>query len=183
MLPVSAVRWMLPLVLVAVGAACAKQAVRPDESVESTRSDPAAAVTLRPQDGKAAASAREPGALDRETAAPAAVAVPVIYFDFDSAQLNQSSRQALDAWVGAMTVSGIGRVVIEGHADERGTEEYNLVLGERRASAVRQYLQRLGADSRNLSTVSYGEARPVRTGSGEDAWAHNRRAELKPQAR
>ncbi|MEQ9556329.1 MAG: OmpA family protein, partial [Rhodospirillales bacterium] len=66
-------------------------------------------------------------------------------------------------------------VTIEGHADERGTREYNLALGERRANAVKEYLIYLGIDAKRIKTVSYGEERPVALGSDDTAWAQNRR--------
>jgi peptidoglycan-associated lipoprotein len=70
------------------------------------------------------------------------------------------------------------KIVIEGHCDERGTAEYNIALGERRAKSVKRYLINLGVDSSQLSTISYGEERPADPGHNEAAWAKNRRAEF-----
>ena len=71
------------------------------------------------------------------------------------------------------------QVVIEGHCDERGSDEYNLALGESRALAAKSYLVSLGISAKRLSVISYGEEKPLVTGSGEEAWAQNRRAEFK----
>jgi peptidoglycan-associated lipoprotein len=86
--------------------------------------------------------------------------------------------RALD--VHAKDLKGNGaRVVLEGHADERGTREYNMALGERRAKAVQRYLVLQGVSPAQLELVSYGEERPVATGSDDSAWAQNRRVELR----
>ncbi len=102
----------------------------------------------------------------------------VIYFAFDKADVDEDSR-ALLAEHGSYLAENSGREVrIEGHADERGSREYNIGLGERRAQAVRQILLLSGASASQLSTVSYGEERPAALGSDEEAWSLNRRAEL-----
>lgn len=98
------------------------------------------------------------------------------FFAFDKAEIEASQRDAMagDAtWLRAH--SGI-RVRIEGHCDERGTAAYNMALGERRASAAREYLVSLGVDGSRLETISYGKERPFATGDDETAWAQNRRA-------
>lgn len=113
----------------------------------------------------------------------ATVAPPVVMFGFDSTELSATERERLAAWAGVVGEAGVAAsalaVTIEGHCDERGTEEYNLVLGEKRASAVRTYLARMGLDASKLRTVSYGESRPAIQGSSEEAFAANRRAEVK----
>lgn len=101
-----------------------------------------------------------------------------VYFDFDSFALTSESRTSLQQ-VAETLKSGEGaRVQIEGHCDERGSNEYNLALGEKRARAVEEYLISQGVDSSLLSTISYGEERPVAPGSDEESWAKNRRAEF-----
>ena len=101
-----------------------------------------------------------------------------IYFDLDSTEIRGEYRGALEA--GAMGLKETGAtVVIEGHCDERGSEEYNFALGERRAGAVRKYLFNLGVPMRQMTVISYGEARPAVSGRGESAWRLNRRAEFK----
>ncbi len=102
-----------------------------------------------------------------------------VYFDYDASSIRESDRASLEATASCLSRLGNPSTTVEGHCDERGTEEYNLALGERRAQAVQQYLERLGA--RSLRTVSYGENRPVDSGSDEDAWSKNRRAEFNVQ--
>ena len=97
-------------------------------------------------------------------------------FDFDSAELNVSARSTLNRQSAFLSVNPGLMIVIEGHADERGTREYNLALGDRRATAVRDYLVAKGIDSARVRTVSYGKERPTESGSDEGAWAKNRRA-------
>lgn len=101
----------------------------------------------------------------------------VYYFNFDEATLTDESRAALDQVAPAVKAAGIA-VRLEGHADERGTPEYNLALGERRAKSVANYLTMQGVDAAKIETISYGEEKPVMTGSDEASWAKNRRVEL-----
>jgi peptidoglycan-associated lipoprotein len=103
-----------------------------------------------------------------------------IYFDFDRSELRSEAREVLNQKAEAMRQFPDIRVRIEGHADERGTVEYNLALGERRAEAARQYLIDLGIDPDRMTTVSYGEERPAVPESNEAAWAQNRRDEFVP---
>ena len=100
-----------------------------------------------------------------------------VNFDFDQSGLTDSGRSTLDSNMPCFQAAS-GAVRIEGHADERGTTEYNLALGERRADAVKRYLANGGVGGSRLSTVSYGEEKPAATGSDESAWAQNRRAEI-----
>jgi len=106
------------------------------------------------------------------------VNLPAVYFDLDSSDIRSEFRSALEIGAAALTESG-ATVLIEGHCDERGSEEYNMALGERRAGAVRKYLFNLGVPNSQISIVSYGEARPAVGGSGESAWRMNRRAEFR----
>ena len=101
----------------------------------------------------------------------------VFYFDFDSSALRAESRALLDAHAAALKASPRA-VRLEGHADERGTREYNIALGERRAQAVRAYLLSQGVTS-PIEVVSYGEERPAVDASNEYAWQQNRRVEIK----
>ena len=101
-----------------------------------------------------------------------------VFFDFDKYNLKPEGRgtvEALAAWLNSR--QGV-TLTIEGHADERGTREYNLALGERRANSVKDYLIALGINAGRLTTISYGEERPAVPGSYEEAWAQNRRAEF-----
>lgn len=100
-----------------------------------------------------------------------------VYFDFDSAAIRPSEISKLEA-VAAATRSGSGKLVVEGHADERGTAEYNRALAERRAQASREELIKLGVSADRITTVSYGEDRPADPGHDESAWSKNRRCEF-----
>jgi peptidoglycan-associated lipoprotein len=102
----------------------------------------------------------------------------VVYFDFDRAVLRPEALALLELHAAFLRNSPDRRVVIEGHCDERGTREYNLALGERRADAVRAFLVQAGVRRSQIDTVSYGEERPVDPGHNEAAWAQNRRGEL-----
>lgn len=100
-----------------------------------------------------------------------------VYFDFDSYAVEGEYQQLLDAHAAYLTATPAAKVVVEGNADERGTPEYNIALGQRRADAVKSYLASKGAAS-NVSTVSYGEEKPAVLGHDEAAYAKNRRAVL-----
>lgn len=113
-----------------------------------------------------------------DTTEPTVQLETVFYFDFDEATLSPSVREALMNQADALKDS-YGSVRLEGHADERGTREYNMALGEKRANVVRDFLVLQGVDASRIETVSYGEERPARTASNESAWAENRRVELK----
>lgn len=99
-----------------------------------------------------------------------------VYFDFDSAALSYDAQVTLSRQLAFLQLNPEAVVVIEGHADERGTREYNLALGDRRASAARDYLLAKGIDAARIRTVSYGKERPAMSGSNETSWAKNRRA-------
>ena len=99
-----------------------------------------------------------------------------VYFDFDSAALSYDAQVTMSRQLAFLQLNPEAVVVIEGHADERGTREYNLALGDRRASAARDYLLAKGIDAARIRTVSYGKERPAMSGSNETSWAKNRRA-------
>lgn len=103
--------------------------------------------------------------------------VTVYYFDFDQASLSSDTRKALNVVAAALKASG-DNVRLEGHADERGTREYNLALGERRAKAVANYLRVQGVKSSQLEVISYGEEKPAVRGNSEADMAKNRRVQL-----
>jgi len=101
-----------------------------------------------------------------------------IYFDYDSSEIRSDARSALRQNADKLNAGNIGVVTVEGHCDERGSTEYNLALGERRANAVKRYLVDLGVPGNNLRTVSFGEERPAVQGHDESAWKYNRRADF-----
>ena len=149
----------------------------------STSTDDAAAEAAAAEQAAAEQAAAEQAAAAKAAAEAAAAEAAanletVFYFDFDQATLSSSTRAALDAHV-AVLKNSTAKVRLEGHADERGTREYNMALGERRANAVANYLIINGVDRYRVETVSYGEERPVATGSDASSWSKNRRVELK----
>ena len=98
-----------------------------------------------------------------------------VFFDYDKFEVKPAGKATLDKQAAWLKRYGQWKVVIEGHADERGTREYNLALGERRANAVKTYLANQGIPANRITTISYGKERPVALGSNEAAWAQNRR--------
>jgi len=104
--------------------------------------------------------------------------ITTFYFDFDTAEIKPEARDVLVAHAQYLANNPRQNVRLEGHADERGTKEYNLALGERRANAVQRFLIVNGASRGQIETVSYGEEKPAVMGSSESAWAQNRRVEL-----
>jgi peptidoglycan-associated lipoprotein len=106
------------------------------------------------------------------------VYVKKIYFDYDSSNLNAEAQEVLKEIADILRANASWSVDISGHCDERGTIEYNLALGERRARAAKDFLTDLGISEDIVSTISYGEERPVDPTSSEDAWSKNRRAEF-----
>jgi peptidoglycan-associated lipoprotein len=102
-----------------------------------------------------------------------------VYFDFDQASIRPDARPVLRSNGDQMRSTNVA-VRLEGHCDERGSEEYNLALGERRAMSVKQYLENLGVDARYMRTISYGEAKPAVAGHTEAAWRYNRRVNFVP---
>ena len=101
-----------------------------------------------------------------------------IFFDFDKSDIKADSRTKLDAWADWLKKYPQVTAVIEGHCDERGTREYNLALGDRRATAAKNYLVAKGIPANRVQTISYGKERPAVLGSNEASWAQNRRAVL-----
>ncbi len=120
------------------------------------------------------------GGADQETAGPQAgmLAKRTIYFDFDNSEIKGEGTDIVAAHAKYLAANPTARVRLEGNTDERGSREYNIGLGERRAQAVRRALLLQGASDAQLSTVSYGEERPAAAGHDETAWAKNRRVEI-----
>ena len=102
-----------------------------------------------------------------------------VFFDFDKYDLKPEAQRTLRRWADWLQEYHEKTVQIQGHCDERGTREYNLALGERRATATKNFLVALGVDSGRLSTISFGKERPAVLGSNEQAWAQNRRGQAK----
>ena len=106
-----------------------------------------------------------------------------VNFDYDKSKVDAKYLELLQAHADYLVKNPSTKVMIEGHTDERGTPEYNLALGERRAIAVRRFLMANGAADGQIKVVSYGEERPAATGHTDDSWAKNRRVEIKYQSR
>jgi peptidoglycan-associated lipoprotein len=136
--------------------------------------------------GRCTGTALPPDAAGAATQQPTEPTGPVcelqrVQFAFDDASLKSDARDALAANADCIKQMNVSRVRIEGHCDERGTNEYNQHLGQRRAEAVRRYLANLGLDGGMFDAVSFGEEQPLCTESSEDCWQQNRRAEIKAQ--
>ena len=157
--------------------ACSGSGSKEDEAAaEAARqAEVAAAEAAREAERQAAAAAAAEQQRELEQAAMAAGTV--FYFDFDSSVLKPEAQQALDAHI-ALLKTNDESIRLEGHTDERGTRDYNMALGERRANAVRDYMVVNGIASYRIETISYGEEKPVAYGSGEANWSQNRRVEL-----
>ena len=106
------------------------------------------------------------------------LSVRVIYFEYDSSEIRSEYRSAIEAHSAYLSQNPNTTITLEGHADERGSREYNLALGERRAQAVKQQMMILGASSNQIRLVSYGEERPQVDGHDEASWQQNRRVEI-----
>lgn len=173
----------LLLLLVLAMAGCAKEevvkkdeALAPQQTVQpqvAKQQAPVQSQTTSPGDVK---SQQQESATDK---ANKAALLETVYFDFDKSDLKKETRDVLakDAEQ-LMKALATSKVQIAGHCDERGSDEYNLALGERRAKSVKSYLVTLGVAADRLSTISYGKERPAVQGHDEAAWAKNRRAEF-----
>jgi peptidoglycan-associated lipoprotein len=165
----STLRFLGLVVLAAalVASGCAKkQAAAPPATTPPPAETPAPA----PQPPETPPEAPQP--------TPAPASWQDAFFDFDKSDLRDDAKAALDGDAKALRDHADVHITIEGHCDERGTPEYNLALGERRAAAARDYLVAAGIDASRIEIISYGEERPFATGSNEEAWAQNRRAHI-----
>ena len=114
---------------------------------------------------------------------PPSVELGDIFFDYDKSELRAEAVEQLQKNFDWMKQNVAGTLIVEGHCDERGTNEYNMALGERRANAAKDYMVNIGADPARMQTVSYGEERPFALGHDEASWAQNRRAHFVGQGR
>jgi peptidoglycan-associated lipoprotein len=135
-----------------------------------------------PQSQVASVDVARGGSAAAAAGAGAALAAPaqrIVYFDFDSFVIRDEFKPLIDGHAKVLTAQRGRKLVVEGHTDERGSREYNLALGQKRADAVVRSLTLLGVQQGQVEAVSFGEERPAATASDEAAWAKNRRAELK----
>ncbi|HKA88861.1 MAG TPA: peptidoglycan-associated lipoprotein Pal [Haliangiales bacterium] len=149
---------------------------------------PTVAQTTPPENPGASAAPATAGQTGPTTATAPQAAKPEcgeirVHFPFDSSTVVPEDRPLLEQAGACLRAEQAMRIVIEGNADERGTVEYNIALGQRRADAVRTYLEQLGVSQEQLKTVSYGKERPLCTEHNEDCWKKNRRAALVPPSK
>ena len=157
---------------------CSKDQVKEEEPVEvtdlnanSTASDEDSAQTYGAEDDSGSTFSQ----LD-DPQSP--LSVRIIYFEYDSTQISSDYRSAIEAHSLYLQQNPNTYIILEGHADERGSREYNLALGESRAKAVKQQMLLLGATSNQIRLVSYGEERPANDGHDDMSWQQNRRVEI-----
>jgi len=166
--------------LVALAAAgCAKDETKAQVEDRST-AQPSTGTTQPPSTGsttRAATSDRVGGNPLTDPSSP--LSKRSVYFDFDSNEVKDEYRNLLQAHARYIADTRSQRVRIEGNTDERGSREYNLALGQRRAEAVKRVMTVLGADGSRIETISYGEEKPKSQGHDEAAWAENRRADIR----
>lgn len=173
------------MVALLAGGCANTEAVKKDEAVVPT----VAAAKVEP--AKPVQPAVQPKAVEQVKPVQPEVVAPVapkpvapskfetVYFDFDKSDLRTDARDVLSKNAEAILKAAAGtKVQIEGHCDDRGSAEYNLALGERRAKSVQKYLTTLNVKAENLSIISFGKEKPAVAGSDEAAWSKNRRAEL-----
>lgn len=167
-------------VLTLLASGCAKKPVdeQPAEptQVEVTQEQQPAAVT---EQAVTDTSAYDAAAAARSAERAAAKGLERIHFDFDQYVLTATSKSTLVSNAGLLRAAPAIKVLIEGHCDERGSDEYNLALGEKRALATKDYLISLGVAADRMSIISYGEEMPIDSAHTKEAWAKNRRANFK----
>ena len=176
----SSLRWLLPVAFTVVLAGCATTEDDINDA-EMAEIDQAAAAEMEAGGAGASASGAQ-GAAGFEGEPLEDPASPlsdrVVYFEYDSAVLTDEGMELIEAHGEYLADNPERAILVEGHTDERGSREYNLALGERRAESVQQALLIAGADETQVDIVSYGEESPAVSGSTESAWEQNRRAEL-----
>lgn len=178
---VLALFFILPAMIFTVS--CAKKAVEAEPAVTEAPAveepepmepeEPMESEPMVDEEAMASVQAREAAMAARNKFTNEAV-----YFEFDSSALLPTAQQVVAEKVDYMMVNSDVTVTVEGHCDERGTDAYNMALGQRRADAVKDFMINLGVSGSRLSTISYGEERPVDYGQNEEAWAKNRRAQF-----
>ena len=170
-------RWIRTLVAVAavaflvIAAGCAK---KPKPATDVTEEPIAQTDTTGQEAGQSDDS-------QAQTDQTLAAEIEDIFFDYDKHRLRDDARRILEANARTLQSDPTVNLILEGHCDERGTVEYDLALGERRAQSVKSYLEQFGIDPSRVRTVSYGEERPFALGHDEPAWSQNRRVHFVKQ--
>jgi len=167
---------VLPVSIALAG--CSSTNPKPEETVAASTPAASDKSTGAAPSSSTSSSSLEAAQRGESSATPASSPLKDVYFDFDSYDLRADARAALKANGEWLRSNPSVQVQIEGHCDERGTTEYNLALGSKRAQGVKDYLVTLGAAADRLSTISYGEELPVCTEHNEDCWQKSRRARL-----
>ena len=147
----------------------------PGEEKADTSGGGGSAVTTTTTQDKAPAMAKDEGAATGSQEDLVLNVGDRVFFEYDSSELQAPAREQIERWAGWLKQYPANTVTIEGHCDERGTREYNLGLGERRADSVRRYLIQLGISSDRVANISFGKERPVCVTSEEGCWSQNRR--------
>src|SRR5881394_4176191 len=176
---------LFPILAATAVAACGHRA-----TVEELAPEPAPVAAPKPtpvptpvaRDDSADRERQERERIAREamerTRAVAADLATMIHFDYDQAQIRANDQTTLDRKAAILQANAAVKLRVGGHADDRGSDEYNLALGNRRAAAAKRYLENKGVDGGRIEAVSYGEERPLMQGADENAWAQNRRDEF-----
>jgi len=168
-------------VLTLLASGCAKKAVQEEGNNDATQTQdvqeqqPADVSDTNVVDN----SAYDAAAAARAAERAASQGLVQIHFDFDQYVLTDEAKSTLVSNGGLLRAAPAVKVLIEGHCDERGSDEYNLALGEKRALATKNYLVSLGVDADRMTIISYGEEKPVDAAHTKEAWAKNRRADFK----
>ncbi len=166
---------VIALALAGLGA-CKKEVVKPIDSVEPNGGDTA---QVTPGDTDGGIDFNDPTSLDTVPCLVSRLA----YFDLDQASVKSEAMEMIRCHGKYLAANAGARISLEGHADERGSREYNLGLGERRSNAVRDLLLANGGSSEQINVLSYGEERPICTESDDGCWSQNRRAEIRYTAK
>jgi len=170
--------WVLVALIAFAVAGCAPSTASKPDTGSAAGADVSKGQASGTQSGTTREGATTPGSLDALQKGQIAAGGPLkdVFFDFDRYDLQAEARATLKANADWLKKNSSARVEIEGHCDERGTSEYNLALGAKRAQAAKDYLVTLGIAGNRLSTISYGEEIPVCKQQSEDCWRQNRRA-------
>ncbi|HAR95922.1 MAG TPA: peptidoglycan-associated lipoprotein Pal [Deltaproteobacteria bacterium] len=160
-----------------VGCSCARQAMKGEETPPKAPEEKK--IVAMEEKTEVAAVKEETAPAQPQPVAPA-ITLNAVYFDFDRYNIRPADGEILRSNLEWFKANPNKKIRIEGHCDERGTVEYNLALGQKRADAAKTYLMNLGVDANALETISYGKERPADPAHNEAAWAKNRRADFVP---
>ncbi len=158
---------------------CSKDQVKEEEPVEVTDLNADSAATSNEDGVQTYGAEDDTGSAFNQLDDPQSpLSVRIIYFEYDSSEIRSDYRSTIEAHALYLQQNPNTSIILEGHADERGSREYNLALGERRAKTVKQQMLLLGANSNQIRLVSYGEERPASDGHDDASWQQNRRVEI-----